>query len=267
MSLRSVTICRYYCDGLAFINAKATVDWVVTNGHRAIAAWHANNYRGYVTLAYQDNRWWWTAAATRGSPLSDATKSYWSRIYYGPGLGECGGHDPYGPAAKDFLLAGLINDAIERSVESRLRTEPLPSTQLEVEATCYRSLRRDFVSGYEALQSNQTPEGVSLQFGRRGLGESADLTSIGSRFDFLLATEIYDKSEAPKAFAVRALKVSIWAPFVLDKQNKYSLIIRDVAPQIAPLPGSVTNNVIQFTVPAFEMQTGAVARGEVRVYR
>jgi hypothetical protein len=240
---------------------------VVSDGHLAMAAWHAKAYRGYVTLAYQSNRWWWTAAATRGSLLSDTTKSYWSSIYYGPGLGGCGGHDPYGPAAKDFLIAGLVNNAIERSVRSRLRTEPLPRTQLEVEATCESSFRRDFVDGYEAVQSNQTPEGVSVQFGSRTHGENSDLTSISNHFDFLLLTEIYDKSEAPKAFAVRAFKLSIWVPFVLDSRNKYALRLRDVAPAIDNVSGTVKNNTITFKLPVFAMRTGAVARGDIRVYR
>jgi hypothetical protein len=254
-------------DELSYINAKASIDWVVTDGRRAIAAWHAKNYRGYVTLAYQSDRWWWTAASTKGPLPSGERVLYWSRIYYGPGFGDCGGFDTYGPAAKDFLLAGLIDDAIYRSVKSRLRTEPLPKTLIEVQAHCDTPFREDFTNGYEAAQSNQTPEGVSVQFGRRVPGQSADLTSVGSHFDFLLRSERYGKPESPESFTVRAFKLSIWAPFVLDKQNKYSLSIRDVTPEIAEVQGSVTNNVIEFTVPAFETHTGAVARGEIRVYR
>jgi hypothetical protein len=55
----------------------------------------------------------------------------------------------------------------------------------------------------------------------------------------------------------------VWFPFVLDAQKTYSLTIAHVAPIIGPINGTLANNTLQFTLPAFAIEPGVEIMGEI----
>lgn len=57
--------------------------------------------------------------------------------------------------------------------------------------------------------------------------------------------------------------IDVWFPYVLAKQDHYVLSISNVTPELAGVPGALKNNELHFVLPAFTLNWGDVARGEI----
>ena len=268
------------------MHTKPTVDWIVTDGHVAVASWHAEQRRGIVNLRLRSGRWWWRAAAVKTTNNSDAP---WTRMRMpGIDLEDCDSLTfPDPPSANSLLAEGFIGKALARELSSRLPVahtsniaggstcDPNPqylvSTTGGSEATFFHHEEYlptwfTWIGRTAADQEGETgpSSGARYSFtvtaGRnnseRGMQRLVHST-FKPLFDELLAT--------PPAALVfsRNSTVDIWFPYVLSKQNRYVLSISNVTPRIDGVPGTLRNNVLHFVLPAFTLHWGDVAEGEV----
>jgi hypothetical protein len=268
------------------VRTKPTVDWVVTDGHDAVATWRAAERRGIVNLRLHSGRWWWRAAAVKTTDNSEAP---WTRMRTpGIDLEDCDSLTfPDPPSANSLLADGFIGKAMAREVSSRLPATHTPN--IAGGATCNPDdqylvsttggSEATFIHHEEYLPSwfnwigrTEADRGVETAgipdplysfslTARRDNGESGMQRLVHSTlklfFDELLPTP------PPTLAFSRNLTIDVWFPYVLAKQDHYALSISNVTPEIAGVPGTLNNNVLHFVLPAFTLQWGDVARGEI----
>jgi hypothetical protein len=266
------------------VHAKPAVDWIVTDGHDAIATWHASERRGIVNLRLHSGRWWWRAAAVKTTDNSEAP---WTRMR-APGidLGDCDSLTfPDPPSANSLLAGGFIDKAMARELSSRLpatHTSNIagastcnPDDQYLVSTT--GGSEATFFHKEEYLPFWFTWIGKTVEEGEPGSSSDAhySFTLTASRnsseqgmprlvhsiykplFDSLLPTP-------PPTLAFRRNStIDVWFPYVLPKQSHYALSISGVTREIVGVPGTLKNNVLHFILPAFTLHWGDVAHGEI----
>ena len=268
------------------VRTKPTVDWVVTDGHDAVATWHAAERRGIVNLRLHSGRWWWRAAAVRTADNSEAP---WTRMRTpGIDLEDCDGLTfPDPPSANSLLADGFIGKAMAREVSSRLpaihtsniaggstcnpNDQYLVSTTGGSEATFihheeYLPSWFNWIGRTEAdrgVETGGSPDPLysfSLT-ARRDNGESGMQKLVHSTLKPLFA-EFLPTPPPTLAFS-RNSTIDVWLPYVLAKQDHYALSISNVGPDIVGVPGTLKNNVLHFVLPAFTLHWGDVAEGVV----
>lgn len=250
---------------------KLTVDWVVTDGHDAIAKWHAAKLGGIVNLRLRSGRWWWRAAAVKSDENSAAP---WTRMR-APGidLGDCDRLTfPDAPSADNLLMEGFIGKALSRELSSRL---PVSRTSnIRGMSTC--SLAPGYLvsttGGVEATFASHE-EYLATWFtwvGRTTDQEGAIRSSSGAAYSFTLKASRHNSEEGvrrptpPPALAFkRNSTIDVWFPYVLASQDHYVLSVSNVTPGIDSVPGTLNDNVLHFVLPAFTLHWGDVAHGEI----
>jgi hypothetical protein len=269
------------------VRRNPTVDWVVTDGHDAVATWHAAERRGIVNFGLHSGRWWWLAAAVKTTHDSEAP---WTRMRT-PGIdleGDCDSvTSPDPPSASSLLADGFIDTAMARELSSRLPATH--TSNIAGGSTCSLNDKylvsstggseATFIHHEEYLPSwfnwiGRTEADRGVETGgspdplysfsltaRRDNGESGMQKLVHSTlkplFDELLPTP------PPTLAFSRNSTIDVWLPYVLAKQDHYALSISNVTPAIADVPGTLKNNMLHFVLPAFTLHWGDVAEGEV----
>jgi hypothetical protein len=270
------------------VRTNPTIDWVVTDGHDAIAMWHAAERRGIVTLGLHSGRWWWLAAAVKTAHDPGAP---WTRMRT-PGIDleeDCDGvTSPDPPSSNSLLADGFIDAAMAHELSGRLPAthtsniagvstcslDPryLVNTTGGSEATFvhheeYPPSWFNWIGRTEADPERETGASPDALYtfsltARRDNGEGGVQKLVHSTlkplFDELLPTP-----PSTLAFS-RNSTIDVWFPYVLAKQDHYPLSVSNVTPELSDVPGALKNNVLRFILPAFTLRWGAIAQGVIR---
>jgi hypothetical protein len=239
--------------------AKPTkVEWVVTNGHRAMASWLAQPYRGIVALVKRNDRWWWAAGSTR------TPDGLWSALNYPiPDVGGCAAKLKWPPSAKEALTLGYIGKSMYPALYSRLRTTPLPPMHVILIHYCDGGEAPDSGDYIVYFQISGGVDGIRYPFVKRDSQQQTNLFDKNGRYDFNVIA-VYDPKIAPKASLTHGAVLRLWAPFVLDESKTYVLDVSGIEPPIAGLRGSLKENILIFALPAFTLRAQSMARGTIR---
>ncbi len=104
------------------------IEWVVTDGRRAMASWVASPFRGFATLAKRERRWWWTGE-TVGGP-----GGFWTNLTAPPqDLGRCFDAIQATPSAKAVFDDGYIDKSTYMLLRGRWKTAKLTTFRFREE--------------------------------------------------------------------------------------------------------------------------------------
>lgn len=235
------------------------IEWVVTDGRRAIASWAANPFRGFATLAKREGRWWWT-----GDSVSDPG-GFWTNLTAPPqDLGRCFDAIQAPPSAKAVFDDGYIDKSTYMLLRGRWKAAAKPTTFRLREEFCPRIHAEDWSGNYRLrLDPSRGAEGARYDFGDPASQRRTDLAHRNGHYDFDLSSRVY---EAKKPLTVSTLSdadLTLWAPFVLDKTQVYTLDLLGAEPPIFGLRGTLRNNTLMFALPPFTIPIRKIERGTI----
>jgi hypothetical protein len=232
------------------------IEWVATDGYRALASWRASPFRGFATLAKRNGRWWWTGESARDAG------GFWTQMTAPPqGLGKCFDSMKTPPSAKQIYDDGYINKATYAVSRGRWKTVQLSELKL---VDCNRN-GAESSSGDYFLRFNPRAgaDGIRYAFGNPASQDRTDLEDRGGHYDFDLSARVDNTKKDARAGALLSAKLTLWAPFILDATETYTLDIPNASPPILGLRGTLQNNTLTFALPPFKAPLASILRGTI----
>lgn len=239
------------------VQSALATQWVVTDGRQAVVEWRSGHHRGVIVLRFRTGRWWWRGAASN-DPSDDQT---WAAMNApGTSLSLCGGSHFGPPSAHDLLVQGFISAPLAARVSTRLKPTPQMGR-----------IALELCDSF-GWSEGSTAEGYVADFDHPGNVQSGRFTFTGRgpadwQRPVTPDSELYYaftmSTGAPEAATFTAGSTfDVWFPFVLDGRKCFTLRVRHVVPEFE-VKSTPVNNALHFKLPAFEIQKGIVAQGEI----
>lgn len=255
-------------DTLSDGNGSLVIDWVLTDGQEAIAAWHslragiADPHRGLVVLRMKSGRWWLRAAATSYDYLDNVDA--WTQLTDSATPNLCGVGHPGPPSAHDLLSLGFIDASMAARASSTLRVKAPRHLRTVLSFTCdsFGDIGESSASqGYNAGFYHVEFPRNSFSLKGKGTDEEASSHCLEPATIYLFTLSSARREESTfttgSTFSVRF-------PYVLDRTRRYALTLRDITPTVDSLVGKLNNNVLTFKLPKFTLSARSTAHGDIR---
>lgn len=226
---------------LAHFGPSPVVGDAVIEGSEAIVMWQSAGKPGLATFRRRNDRWW-----------------------------IAGVFDLFGPAVKqqpqEWVKTLSVSPAMVARAEQHLAgfdTEMPIARQIE-RAACARcgSNLWNVNDGFETTltfdAATPTWDPTFAILGRAPTVAEMPPTPHENAFYFF---SIIAKGAQP--VALKSSTLDVWFPYVLDAKQKYSLLLGFVNPNIEDIPGTLSDNTLTFTLPAFATIPNKDALGEI----
>lgn len=235
--------------------------------------WHAGRNQGIVALRLHSGQWWWRAAAvTTGYPYG------WTRMSIpGSDVTECDSSVRRAPSAKDLLAQGFINAMLAHELSKHF--EPTAAAIPVKLVLCdFRSnFVRSYDDAYDAIFSYKERYYYDWWLTLHGgapadLAENSKNSAARPYYSFTLSAEPKPYYELPghptapplaAALTFRGATLDVWFPYVLRRNSSYSLDLAASGSDLRRVRGSLSDNVLHFSLPEFTWGMGYAARGTI----
>ncbi|HVS46599.1 MAG TPA: hypothetical protein VMS32_08035 [Verrucomicrobiae bacterium] len=238
---------------------------VIVNDNEAIASWSDGPTKGIAILRRRSDLWWLTGEVdiTVGNGVT-----YW-QIGAPDGLPRCSRGTPRAPNDRE-----LTQDFAVSTTLAKMAVEHIPaigaSTALANADPHYLLVREpclDYAAdlgnmedGYVTFFRPPSPAHATIIFHGRAptLAEMLPTPGANAYYFFTIT------NAAPSVLRVDAgAALDVWCPFVLDPSLRYGMSLGFSDPTIKPVDGTLKDNVLHFTLPAFSAGPGVEMMGEI----
>jgi hypothetical protein len=239
---------------------KLVVEWVVVDQRDAVAAWRAAGNRGVVVLQLRQGRWWWRAGAAGSSSLPGG----WTSMQAPGNVTACGANASGPPTADQLFQQGFVSKKLAAELTPRLRTTPSKSAPLVICDLAYAYFVRDTSEVYGAVLSHKEllpvpPYAVHLAGRIPEDWHKPHVRGASVYYVFNLSVE----QPVPILFRTDSTSLDVWFPYVLPKAPRFTLTVRNVAPEITGVRGTLEDNTLHFLLPPFTLPANNVAHGQI----
>jgi hypothetical protein len=224
-----------------YLDTPVVVDDVVVEGDAALATWHSAGKPGIATYKRRSDRWWLLATYNTFSPATGVTVTQLEHTLAVPAalIERAQAHIP-------GLLTSL---PIERPVEQRAC------------AAC-PSMLWNYTDGFQTTLAFDAGTKWDPTFALRGraasIAEMPPTPTMNKYYFFRLS------AKGAEPIVIRnGASLDIWFPYVLDASKSYDLWLDFIDPDADGLPGTLKDNTLHFTLPAFSTIPGKDAFGEI----
>jgi hypothetical protein len=232
------------------------LDMVYTDGAQAAVSWHAGHARGLIILRFSRGMWWWAGgAATVNNELT-----YWTSLSSpGQDVTECSADRLHSPTADEILSSNLISEPFARGLAHYLKVWHAAVAPGRLITSCDYYPFGNASDGYVAYLVTGPLEWKSL---REWASMRGSVPPASQMPPVYYAVTLSTRSSSPvKINAGSTLRV--WFPFVLDTEKRYRLLLQGANPSFEAVVGSLKNNTLTFTFPAFLIPAGSTLHGEI----
>jgi hypothetical protein len=225
-----------------FLSSPVAIGDAVVDGDAAVVTWRAGGVTGLATFARRSAIWWLVASYDTGGPAVGRTSAQ---------------------LANDLAIPVTLARLLEAHVPGIDALQPIERRVTQPDCVrCGPELWND-ADGFEATLHFNAGEAWDPSFAIRGRAPSAaempPTPNVDGYYFFRLA--------APKgALPVRVREgatLDVWFPFVFDAAKHYILRLSLVEPDPESIEGTLRDNTLHFTLPAFATIPGSDAFGEI----
>jgi hypothetical protein len=245
-------------ERLAYTHRTPVIEWVVSDGYRAVANWDAGDIGGLIALALRAGKWRVVSEVGRDAD------GWWSPLGYPYG---CRHNNLREPSGRELVDANLIDAGLLPSLEQRL-VPNVPTTPFkDLIVDCYSTIASQTLNGYHLTFSPHYDDNTRMAFSfvESASDKPSELSSSGDSFRFRIAANDWSDRPSSATATVREGRVTIWVPFVLDAGRTYVLSLDGNAWSVAAIKATVKYNTLTFDLPRFPMRAGTIVNGVVRV--
>jgi hypothetical protein len=178
-------------------------------------------------------------------------------------LGHCFDSQATAPSAKRMYDDGYIDYSTYIFARGRWKTAQPSALQLNF-VDCARSGPESSRGNYLLrFEPSLGPVGIRYDFGDPASQDRTDLMNSDGHYDFDLSARAYGAAKTVTSGTRVNGKLTLWAPFVLDTTERYTLDVPGARPPILGVRARLQNNTLSFQLPPFALPLRTILRGTI----
>jgi hypothetical protein len=224
-----------------FVPALVVGDAVI-EGDEAIVMWESAGKNGLATFHRRNDRWWIDRVYDLSATSVKRQPEEWAKtLTVSPAMAaraeqHISGFDTQAPIARPQPLYTPCGACVFKFRSANDGFE----TALQVEAAI------------PTLNPN-----LAVVSRAPTVGEMPPTPHMNAFYFFSITTQ------GTQPVVLEGAAFDVWFPYVLDAKQKYALLLGFVNPNIEDIPGTLSDNTLHFTLPAFATIPGKDALGEI----